>query len=79
MHKKPEVHRFLPVLLQSRDLQEGQTSAEPCGCSADLLMATLLPAERPEGKMALTPEGKWLFPWTLIKMVAPCHHFNLRS
>lgn len=45
----------------------------------DLLMAALPPTERPEGKMVLTPEGKWLFPWTVIRMVAPCHPFNLRS
>lgn len=45
----------------------------------DLLMAVPLPTERPEGKMALTPEGKQLFPWTVIKMVALCHPFNLRS
>lgn len=43
-----------------------------------LIMAVLLPAERPEGKMGLTPEGKQLFPWTVIKMVAQCHLFNLR-
>ena len=35
--EKSEAHRFLPVLLQSRDLQEVQTSAEPCGCSAGLV------------------------------------------
>ncbi|KAJ7414208.1 hypothetical protein WISP_86209 [Willisornis vidua] len=45
----------------------------------DLLMAVPLPAERPEGKMALAPEGKRLFPWIVIKMVALCQAFNLRS
>lgn len=45
----------------------------------DLLMAVPLPTERPQGKMALTPEGKRLFAWTVIKMVALCHPFNLRS
>lgn len=45
----------------------------------DWLMAALLPAERPEGKMALAPEGEWLFPGMLIEMVALCHNFNLRS
>lgn len=32
-----EAHRFLPVLLHSHDLQEVQTTAEPCGCSAGLV------------------------------------------
>lgn len=45
----------------------------------DLLMAVLLPAERPEGKMALAAEGERLFPGIIIKMVTLCHDFNLRS
>lgn len=45
----------------------------------DLSMAVLLPAERPEGEMALAPEGEWPFPGMVIEVVALCHDFNLRS
>lgn len=45
----------------------------------DLLMAVLLPTERPEGETALTLEAKQPFPWMVIKMVAPCHLLNLSS
>lgn len=71
--------RFLPVLLQSRDLQEVQEEQSHVAAQLDLWMAVLLPAERPEGRWLWLQKENGLFPGMVIRMVAPCHNFNLRS
>lgn len=50
-----------------RRLREEQSHV---AAQLDLLMAALLPAERPEGRMALAPGGEWLFPGMVIEVVA---------
>lgn len=44
-----------------------------------LWMDVLLPAERPEGRWLWLQKENGLFPGMVIRAVAPCHDFNLRS